>query len=493
MPIYSDCFAVLSKKPEEEKGRRSYSFYTVMNFDEEVNKAPLVRIVIDSYPSIIEEMSLTPATISSHGNISYESTDDMCWIDSQSDKSSSESSSYPIAVAPTDDTIQNVINNSNFTTNSSVNSNRVSKDNNDYEMIDVIDSKTNDVKSGNNEDADDNDDDPSNHEIDRWGFFKGDEFHRAKDVSKEIILFRENKEKEREQKWIRMMNKPGGFGYLRKYREAKLKRRVKKGIPDTLRSKAWYGLCDIDNTIKKKIPDLDKLDIKSLPSRTVDEIERDIDRTFPRHELFSVKNGQGQMSLRKILLRYAAVDPEVGYCQGMGFIAGLLLYYLPEDEAFYVFYCALQKPETNLRLLYFPDMIEAQKKLFVFGKLGQLHLGKVWDHLVNQQIHPTMYATEWIMCMFCRGFSFDLVTRVWDIFLFSGYKIVYRVALALIKNAEKDFLSAKFEDIMGILRNIPALVDADELINLSMTIKLTRAQIEKYENEYDKEFLVHDI
>jgi hypothetical protein len=70
---------------------------------------------------------------------------------------------------------------------------------------------------------------------------------------------------------------------------------------------------------------------------------------------------------------------------------------------------------------------------------------------------------------------------------------VYRVALALIKNAEKDFLSAKFEDIMGILRNIPALVDADELINLSMTIKLTRAQIEKYENEYDKEFLVHDI
>ena len=37
------------------------------------------------------------------------------------------------------------------------------------------------------------------------------------------------------------------------------------------------------------------------------------------------------------------------------------------------------------------------------------------------------------MTMFCRGFSFDLVTRVWDIFLFEGYKIVYRVGLALLK------------------------------------------------------------
>lgn len=464
-----------------------------MNFDEEVNNAPLIRIAVDTFPKVIEKMSHIPATVSTHGNISYESTDDMCWIDSPSDKSSSESSSYPIGVAPANDTLQNVIDNSNFTTNSSVYNNRVCEDNNAYEMVDSTNDKDTGFKSSNGYDNDNDDDDPLNHEIDKWGFFKGDEFHRAKEVSPGTIILRDNKEKEREVKWIRMMNKPGAFGYLRKYRGPKLKRRVKKGIPDSLRSKAWYGLCDIENTVKNKIPDLDKLDIKSLPSRTVDEIERDIDRTFPRHELFSVRNGQGQTSLRKMLLRYAVVDPEVGYCQGMGFIAGLLLYYLPEDEAFYVFYSALQNPETNLRLLYFPDMIAAQKKLFVFGKLGQLHLGKLWEHLENQQIHPTMYATEWIMCMFCRGFSFDLVTRVWDIFLFNGYKIVYRVALALIKNAEKEFMSAKFEDIMGIMRNLPTLVDAEELINLSMTIKLTRAQITKYEKEYDKEFLVHDI
>jgi hypothetical protein len=44
------------------------------------------------------------------------------------------------------------------------------------------------------------------------------------------------------------------------------------------------------------------------------------------------------------------------------------------------------------------------------------------------------YFTEWALTVFSRGFSFDLVTRVWDVLLCEGqYKIVYRVALALLK------------------------------------------------------------
>jgi hypothetical protein len=37
------------------------------------------------------------------------------------------------------------------------------------------------------------------------------------------------------------------------------------------------------------------------------------------------------------------------------------------------------------------------------------------------------------MTMFTRGFSFDLAGRVWEIFLSEGSKIVFRVALAILK------------------------------------------------------------
>lgn len=42
--------------------------------------------------------------------------------------------------------------------------------------------------------------------------------------------------------------------------------------------------------------------------------------------------------------------------------------------------------------------------------------------------------------MFSRGFSFDVVTRVWDVLMNEGsYKIVYRVSLALLKVRVLDY------------------------------------------------------
>lgn len=48
------------------------------------------------------------------------------------------------------------------------------------------------------------------------------------------------------------------------------------------------------------------------------------------------------MALRQLLQWYAITDKEIGYCQGMGFIAGMLLTYMPVEEAFYCFYAAMK-------------------------------------------------------------------------------------------------------------------------------------------------------
>ena len=59
-------------------------------------------------------------------------------------------------------------------------------------------------------------------------------------------------------------------------------------------------------------------------------INNDLDRTFPRHELFRKKQGDGQNQLYNVLYAYACHDQEVGYCQGMGFLAALFLMYYTE-------------------------------------------------------------------------------------------------------------------------------------------------------------------
>ena len=67
----------------------------------------------------------------------------------------------------------------------------------------------------------------------------------------------------------------------------------------------------------------------------------------------------GKASIQRVLLAYAAFDPEVNYCQGMNFLAALLLIWMPsEAEAFGGLVVLMQ--ERGLRELYKTDMASLQ-------------------------------------------------------------------------------------------------------------------------------------
>ena len=48
-------------------------------------------------------------------------------------------------------------------------------------------------------------------------------------------------------------------------------------------------------------------------------------RTFPSYPYFSQATKVGQESLERLLHAYAVKDCEVGYCQGLSFVAGVIL------------------------------------------------------------------------------------------------------------------------------------------------------------------------
>ena len=50
----------------------------------------------------------------------------------------------------------------------------------------------------------------------------------------------------------------------------------------------------------------------------------------------------------------------------------------------------IQDPKYNLRQMYLGSMIGVQRGLFVFGELGRRHLGRLWQHLIDEGVHPTM-------------------------------------------------------------------------------------------------------
>jgi hypothetical protein len=96
---------------------------------------------------------------------------------------------------------------------------------------------------------------------------------------------------------------------------------VRKGIPLHFRAIVWQLLCSAAEAPEKKSY-AEYIKTKS-PCEKV--IRRDIARTYPEHDFFKEKDGLGQESLFNVIKAYSLHDREVGYCQGSGFIVGLLL------------------------------------------------------------------------------------------------------------------------------------------------------------------------
>ena len=111
---------------------------------------------------------------------------------------------------------------------------------------------------------------------------------------------------------------------------------VRKGIPDSLRSTVWPLLMIIKypalpykveyNFIKEAIsvssPDLES------------QILMDVRRTYPNHEHFTEEESKGFLGLTNVLKALSGELPDMGYCQGINFIAAVLMLYLSEEVIF---------------------------------------------------------------------------------------------------------------------------------------------------------------
>jgi len=213
-----------------------------------------------------------------------------------------------------------------------------------------------------------------------------------------------------------------------------------------------------------------------------DVISRDIHRTFPEHPLFGFE--QGQKALFNLLKAYSLHDLEVGYCQGMAFVAGLLLFYVPEETAFDIF-CRLMddSPGVGLRTLYLPGLVGLKIKLQVFDLLLQTYLPGLKDHLEKKGVLPVLYASQWFLSLFSCPFPIHFCARMIDIMLLQGKDgILLRAAVSVMAEFEAELLMQDdFEELLTYLKVDPLRWDIDRLrrvINAAINSPISDAELD---------------
>ncbi|KAL7449296.1 hypothetical protein ACHAWC_001368 [Mediolabrus comicus] len=270
-----------------------------------------------------------------------------------------------------------------------------------------------------------------------------------------------------------------------------------------MRARAWSVISAVNLVIGARDGDYQSIVEEAMgnSNQICEQIEKDLRRTFPSHYLFHSQKEEddlmnssficedldpdGVESLRRILNAYALYDEEIGYCQGMNFIAATCLTFMPEEESFWLLVAIMNDDPYCMRELFTTDMAGSLETLFVADRLVQKLLPDLHQHLENEGINISMFATQWLMTIFSSSFDFDLVSKVWDNFLVEGWKVVYRVFIAILASCEQDLLNLPFEHILTFLRDkLPSRIDGQTILSASLGVRLRSRHIRKYTKEF---------
>jgi len=145
---------------------------------------------------------------------------------------------------------------------------------------------------------------------------------------------------------------------------------------------------------------------------------QDIPRTFYKIELFRNSNSEAYKQVLQLLEASALYRPDIGYIQGMSFLAGLLLLYMDEYSAFV---CLANLLNTH----YFTSVCKLDLEQFgkhtrIYHILFSQHLPKLCDKFKELGIRDEHYLLDWCLTVFSKAFDVPLASRIWDCFLLEG-------------------------------------------------------------------------
>jgi hypothetical protein len=248
----------------------------------------------------------------------------------------------------------------------------------------------------------------------------------------------------------------------------KVKKMIRRGIPPEWRGQAWFFYAGGYEKLNKNSGIYQQIvrDTQEVTSKDTEVIERDLHRTFPDNIYFNsnllrMQNGDVNVenstpivdqrapetpmikALRRVLVAFAHYQPQIGYCQSLNFLAGLLLLFMDEERAFWMLVILTERiiPKVHSANLEGVHTDQGVLMLCVKEYIPSLWsiLGKNFDGVtlsedkILTRLPPvTLVTSSWFMSVFVGVLPIESVLRVWDILWYEGSKSIFRISLTIL-------------------------------------------------------------
>lgn len=282
--------------------------------------------------------------------------------------------------------------------------------------------------------------------VDKYGFEHDEDFDQR--LHDEFISSYLPVLNRRNQRWGTEMQNQTKVKHNRK-----MKRFCRKGIPAEYRPVAWMTLTNAESRMKMS-PNLYRdLLARSIDPALEETIRLDLHRTFPDNIHFRSSDDFEtlQVPLYNILKCIALKNPQVGYCQGLNFVTGLLLLIIKNEEK--IFWLMDTLITEILPDFYNPNMKALKAEQELLGQIVKWKLPDVHDHLRILGVPWALIGTKWFICMYADVMPVETVLRIWDCVFYEGSKVLQRVAITLIAlNKDKILACKDFPEAVDLIQ-----------------------------------------
>jgi len=224
------------------------------------------------------------------------------------------------------------------------------------------------------------------------------------------------------------------------------------------------------NARERRAKEKDEKDKLVGKEDTFSNIDVDLTRTFPSLAFFQEECSMNEQ-LKNILETYVFYRPDVGYVQGMSYLAGNCLLYMEPYMAFVCLANLLNSPFFHVFLKLEPEKMNLRYK--IFSGLFADYLPALYEHFENQNLGPDLFFMEWCMTLFCKRLALDVVGRIWDCYMVFGEEFVYRTAVGILSVLNSELLDKPFEKCVKLLHAQPQELTETQLFDAIASIKIS--------------------
>ncbi|XP_067101059.1 TBC1 domain family member 24 [Osmerus mordax] len=242
--------------------------------------------------------------------------------------------------------------------------------------------------------------------------------------------------------------------------------------------------------------------IKAIPCRTVTpdaEVYRDLmgdalskkpSSTIPLPEFvdgnlvphYSLKT-EAVASVHRIISCLAGQFPDISHCPALPAMTALLLHFSADEAQCFEHISRLLACNEPGRRLMDQTFLAYESSCMTFGDLANKYCPAAHKLIVVTAQDVLEVYSDWQRWIL-GDLPFAHVARVLDVFLVEGYKVLYRVALALLKFYRKQKAGAQLaggqaqdsagvrDDIQTFVKGIGSVVTPDKLLEKAFSIRL---------------------